>query len=50
MTIDHHAVSNKMTEQDLSNQPIPDVYYTMEEIAMHKGNNELPIWIGVNGK
>lgn len=35
---------------DLSNQPIPDVYFTMEDLAQHKGENDLPIWIGCNGK
>ena len=35
---------------DLSNQPIPDVYYAMEEIVQHKGENDLPIWIGCNGR
>ncbi|KAF0975805.1 hypothetical protein FDP41_005132 [Naegleria fowleri] len=34
---------------DLSNQPIPDVYFTMEDLAQHKGENDLPIWIGCNG-
>lgn len=39
-----------MTEVDLSNQPIPEVDIAMEELAQHKGENDLPIWIGVNGK
>ncbi|KAL9654400.1 hypothetical protein ABK040_010427 [Willaertia magna] len=49
-TVEQEINKTLMETPDLSNQPIPDVYITPEELKQHDGNNAtLPIWIGVKG-